>query len=79
MDPFFISNIKFNLNVDLPHKKNEEPQIFYLNYSRVEVAVEARRKGCSCSYLPQILCNEAYTMRSAGRLGRRLKGKKCRL
>ncbi len=41
-----------------------------LDYSRVEVAVEARRKGCSCSYLPQILCNEEYTVRSA-----RLKGK----
>ena len=45
-----------------------------LDYSRVEVAVEARRKGCSCSHLPQILCNEVYTVRLA-----RLKGKKCRL
>ena len=43
-----------------------------LDYSRVEVAVDARHKGCSCSYLPQILCNETYTVRSAGRLGRRL-------
>ncbi|MGD9346399.1 MAG: hypothetical protein PVH84_11080, partial [Candidatus Aminicenantes bacterium] len=44
-----------------------------------EVAAElgwvgARRKGCSWSRLPQILCNEADAAGSA-----RLQGKKCRL
>jgi len=37
----------------------------YLDYSRVEIAVDARRKGCSCSCLPQILCNEADAAKSA--------------
>ncbi|MBN1225328.1 MAG: hypothetical protein JXB23_18915, partial [Candidatus Aminicenantes bacterium] len=45
-----------------------------LDYSRVEIAVEARHKGCSCGCPPQILCNEADAVRSA-----RPMGKKCRL
>jgi len=44
-----------------------------LDYSRVEVAVDARRKGWSCGPPPQILCNKADTARSA-----RSESKKCR-
>ncbi|GAG68875.1 unnamed protein product, partial [marine sediment metagenome] len=43
------------------------------DYSRVEVAVDARHNGCSCDPSPQIHCNEADEVRSA-----RPKGKKCR-
>ena len=45
-----------------------------LDYSRAEVAVDVRRKGGSCGGPPQLLCNEADTVRSA-----RPQGKKCRL
>jgi len=30
-----------------------------LNYSRVKLAVDARRRGWSCGISPQIRCNEA--------------------
>ena len=40
--------------------------------SRVEVAVDTRRRGWSCGPSPRIRCNEVNAARSA-----RLKGKKC--
>jgi len=36
-----------------------------VDYSRVKLAVDARRKGCSCGISPQILYNEADAVRSA--------------
>jgi hypothetical protein len=42
-----------------------------LDYSRVEVAADARHRVCSCGPSPQVPCNEADAVRSA-----RLNGKK---
>jgi hypothetical protein len=42
-----------------------------LDYSRVEVAADARHRVRSCGPSPQVPCNEADAVRSA-----RLKGKK---
>jgi hypothetical protein len=44
-----------------------------LDYSRVEVAVAARRDGCSCGTSPQVHHNKADAVRSArpeGEFGR---------
>ena len=38
---------------------------FNLDYSRVEVAVAARRDGCSCGTSPQVHHNKADAVRSA--------------
>jgi len=50
-------------------------EIIFLNldYSRVEVAVDARHRVCSCGRPPQMPCNEADAVRSA-----RPKGKEWR-
>jgi len=45
-----------------------------VNYSRVEVAADTRRRGWSCGPSLRIRCNKVDAVRSA-----RLKGKKCRL
>ncbi len=68
-------------------RDNLEICILNLDYSRVEAnPPHPNINGCKAqrmqfgwlgrvgSHLPQILCNEVYTVRSA-----RLKGKKCRL
>jgi len=44
-----------------------------LDYSRVEVAADARHRVCSCGRPSQMPCNKADTVRSS-----RLKGKECR-
>jgi len=43
-----------------------------LDYSRVEVAADARHRVCSCGRPSQMPCNEADAVRSA-----RPKGKEC--
>jgi len=45
----------------------------YLDYSRVEIAADARHRACSCGRPSQMPCNEADAVRSA-----RPKGKECR-
>ena len=48
--------------------------LFNLDYSRTEVAADARRDPCSCGSLPQMGHNKADAVRSV-----RPKGKKCQL
>jgi len=38
---------------------------YTLNYSRVEIAADARHRVCSCGPSPQMPCNEADAVRSA--------------
>ena len=52
-------------------KIKETTKIINLNYSRAEVAVDARPRVRSCGPSPQVPCNVADAVRSA-----RLKGKK---
>jgi len=49
--------------------------------TRPTLTLRSQRQGCgpwSCSELPRVGNNEGFVVRSAGRLGRRLKGKRCR-
>jgi hypothetical protein len=47
--------------------------IFYLDYSRIEFAADAKHRVCGCGSSLQMPCNEADAVKSA-----RLKGKLCR-
>jgi hypothetical protein len=49
--------------------------IFYLDYSRIEFAADARHSVCGCGSSPQMPCNEAAAVKSArpkGKLGRHI-------
>ena len=49
----------------LAHRVKIADKLFYLDYSRVEVAADERHRVCSCGRPPQMRCNEADAVRSA--------------
>jgi len=65
-----------NRDLDLFKRWNSRAALLnspYLDYSRVEIAVAARRDGCSCGTSPQLRHNKADAVRSAcpgGEFGR---------
>jgi len=74
--PLFIKRISSLKSLFLT-KKNQNlilKSLNYLDYSRAEVASDARHRVRSCGPSPQVSCNEADGVSSA-----RLNGKKWRL